>query len=93
MSKQLKLPKLILALLFTVSVMVLSSHNYSHAQTEFSSCQLCIHHGNTDGFASAEPHAFVVVTVPNFVFQIQQPQIPSNTDLYHQPSRGPPLAA
>jgi hypothetical protein len=81
---------ILLALMLTVSIVVLSGHNYSHSRVNLTSCQLCIHHGNSDNAITLEIDKVFFAPVLATFIQIHQPEPPANTDFYHQPSRAPP---
>ena len=81
---------ILLALMLTVSIVVLSGHKYSHSRVDLASCQLCIHHGNSGNAITLEIDEVFFAPVLATLIQIHQPEPPANTDFYHQPSRAPP---
>jgi hypothetical protein len=42
-----KILSLMLTLVVAFSLVILTAHSYSHQNTELTSCQLCIQHGNS----------------------------------------------
>jgi hypothetical protein len=90
MNRHQQILHILLALMITISVVVLSGHNYSHAQSDITTCELCIHHGNSSSAILAEINAVFATQLPGTFIQIRHPSLPANTDFYHQPSRAPP---
>ena len=90
MNKRRQILHILLALIVTVSIVVLSGHNYSHNLSDLTSCELCIHHGNSGSAIAAQIDAVFATLLPGTYTQNYQPTLPANTDFYHQPSRAPP---
>ena len=47
MSRPNKILSLVLTLVVAFSLVFLTAHSYSHQNSEFTSCHLCIEHGNS----------------------------------------------
>ena len=90
MNTQTKVLHALLALILTLSIVVLTGHSYSHEQPDLSSCQLCIQHGNSNNAIVPEASFVYVVTILESFKQGEQPASPATNDFYHQPSRAPP---
>lgn len=90
MNRQRQTLHILLALMVAVSIVVLSGHNYSHTQSELTSCELCIHHGNSGATVPAEIDTVFETELPDTFIQNHPPTRPTYTDFYHQPSRAPP---
>ena len=90
MSRPDKILSLILTLVVAFSLVFLTAHSYSHQNSEFTSCHLCIQHGNSGhAIVSSDntPDVFKLAPTP-----IQTPQIVSAVIATHYrlQARAPP---
>jgi len=81
---------ILLALMITVSMVVLSGHNYSHARSDISSCELCVHHGNSNSAIAAEIATIFATPLAGPFIQSHHLTLQANTDFYRPPCRAPP---
>jgi len=90
MNRSRQILHLLLAFMVITSIVVMTGHNYSHVPSEISTCELCIHHGNSNSAVETETHTVFLVPPADSFVQNHQPVLAQNIDYFHQPSRAPP---